>query len=63
MNDQLYICPCCERAGYTAAGLHRHQCRAKPARAKLTLIEISAAKPVPPGQPVYVMTKEEGGQG
>lgn len=42
----LYRCPVCKTPGFTAGGLHRHQCHAKPERAKLTLVEISEAKPV-----------------
>lgn len=62
MSEQLFTCPCCHTPGFTASGLHKHQCRAKPDRARLSLVEIAAAKPVHvthPGEPVR--TKEKGG--
>ena len=58
MSEILYTCPVCQIPNFTATGLHRHQCHAKPDRAKLTLIEIAAA---PVSAPVPTPTKTKGG--
>lgn len=62
MSEPLYTCPRCSTAGFTASGLHRHQCRAKPDRARLTLIEIADAKPSEPLKPLIKTSVVKGGE-
>jgi hypothetical protein len=42
-TELLLTCPACRQTGFTAAGLSRHRCRAKPGRARLTLAELHQA--------------------
>lgn len=61
MSEPLYTCPCCSTAGFTAQGLHRHQCQEKENRARLTLVEIAAAKPSEPLKPLAKVSVKKGG--
>jgi len=49
--EPLYTCPLCQRSGFSFQGIHRHHCRAKPGRARLTSTERADAiiKSMPKG--------------